>query len=180
MTKQEFIARADRFGLPGLLKRSVLAFPDGADVLDRVMQGLCDAVVLEIGTYRGVSSAYMARRCKRVITIDLVKGQIERDGDAFDRKAFWRHMGIDNIDLFLVDDDHAKAAALAPLDFDLAFIDGGAVNVADDFSLVRRCGRVLFHDYDTVKTRRIVYDFVNSLPPDEVEIMGLFALWQKK
>lgn len=172
----DFVARADSFGVPGLLKRSVFAFAGAAEVLDAVLSGF--KRVLEIGTYRGVSAAYIATRCQSVVTIDLSHGQLERDGETFDRHAFWKHMGAENIELLLVEDDAEKAGAIATLEFDLAFIDGGAVNVADDFALVSRCGAVLFHDYDKVKTRRVVYDFVNSLPPKEVKTFGMFALWQ--
>lgn len=178
MIEAEFIARADRFGTPGLLKRSVFAFPGSGAILDRVLGDFRDSTVLEIGTYRGVSAAYIATRCKSVVTIDLSHGQLERDGETFDRYAFWKHMGADNIELLLVEDDAEKASAIATLEFDLAFIDGGAVNVADDFALVSRCGAVLFHDYDKVKTRKVVYDFVNALPPAEIEVMGMFALWR--
>lgn len=174
-----FIARADSFGNARVLKRSVLAFPGGGQDLLAVLRAVKPASVLEIGTYRGVSAALMATFCDRVTTLDLIEGQIEKDGERFDRAAFWRHMCVeDKIELFFVCEDADKRAVLAGRSFDLAFIDGGAVNVAADFELVRHCGAVLFHDYDQTKTRKVVFDFVNSLPAGEVKIFGMFALWR--
>lgn len=178
MNAPAFIERAGQFGEPRLLKRSVFSFPDGAEVLDRVFGSGRYQTVLEIGTYRGVSAAYMATMCRKVITVDLWRGQLEWDGETFDRTAFWRHMGAANIEFVRVHDDQEKKTRLAAMQFDIAFIDGGAVNVADDFALVKRCGAVLFHDYDPIKTRKVVYDFVNSLPPAQVQVTGMFAFWK--
>ena len=164
-----------------VLKRSALSIRGGAGVFERVLRDKGYRTVVEIGTYRGCSAAEIAQHCRRVVTIDLAHGQLEKMGEPFDRDAMWKALGIDNIDLRLVCDDAEKAVVLRGLRFDLAFIDGAhdAQSVSDDFSMVRRCGRVLFHDYD----RRggpdtdDVYDFVNSLPPHQVEIMDIFALW---
>lgn len=179
MTEAAFRAKADAFGVPRLLKRSVLAFSTGGAILERTLRGQGYRTVLEIGTYRGVSTAYIAQMCERVITVDLYTGQLEREGEVFDRRAFWSHMGVEEkITQVRVSGDAEKAQLLSGRQFDFAFIDGGLVNVASDFALVKRCGAVLFHDYDTTKDRRIVFDLVNSLPPSEVEIMDNFALWK--
>lgn len=174
-----FIERAAAFGHPGLLKRSVFSFPDGEKTIRSLLGGGKYKNVIEIGTYRGVTAAFMATLCERVTTVDLHCGQIEKDGDGFDRSKFWNHMGVKNIDLVLVENDADKRKKVGQLDFDFAFIDGGLFNVASDFDLVRRCGNVLFHDYDTTRDRKIVFDFVNTLPASQVTPMGMFALWSK-
>ena len=163
------------------LKRSALRLPGGEGVFRRVLAGEGYRSALEIGTYRGCSTAAIAQYVERVTTIDLLHGIVERDG-GFDRLAFWDSLGLRNIALVQVTDDAEKGEVIAGLDFDFAFIDGGhdEVSVRRDFALVRRCGRVLFHDYDTSGRAwlRHVFDLVNELPVSEVELFDNFAMWK--
>lgn len=162
---------------PKFLRKSTLSIRDGAGVFERVLGGSNYKTVLEIGTYRGVTAAFISQFVDRVITIDLKHGQLERQGTPFDRVAFWDSLGITNIDLHLVNDDADKARVVKASAFDFAFIDGdhNGQAPADDFALVRRCGTVLFHDFgaDNGVTR-----FVNTLPRKQVEIIDIFALWK--
>ena len=156
-----------------VLKRSALSIRDGAGVFEKVLSGKGYRTALEIGTYRGVSAAEISRYVDRVVTIDLKHGRQEQLGERFDRRAFWDSLGIDNIELHLIADDTEKAELIDSLDFDFAFVDGAHdATVADDFELVKRCGRVLFHDYDSRGTpeKDFVYDFVMSLPKEEVQV----------
>jgi len=70
------------------------------------------------------------------------------------------------------------------LEFDFAFVDGAHYDqaVRFDFALVKRCGRVLFHDYDNrgPPNRDDIYRFVNSLSGNvggTVVVDGVFAMW---
>ena len=166
---------------PRFLRKSALNIRGGGGVFERVMAGKGYKTILEIGTYRGCAAAEIAQHCERVITIDLKNGKLEQSGESLDRLAFWNTLGVNNIDLHLVDDDDEKTALIAGLEFDLAFIDGGhnIKSVQTDFNLTKRCGRVLFHDADDSgrPDRNIVHDFVKSLPRDQVEFMDIFALW---
>jgi len=164
-----------------MLRRSVLSIRGGAGVLQSILSTGKYRTALEIGTYRGVGAAEMSQYCERVITIDLKHGRMEQLGEKHDRHAFWRSLGIDNIDLRLVADNAEKAALINTLEFDFAFIDGakdGAI-VAADFELVKRCGTVLFHDYDDRGAPHLnaTYDFVNTLPKHQVRVIDIFALW---
>jgi predicted O-methyltransferase YrrM len=164
----------------GVLKRSAMNIRGGAGVFQKVMEGRGIRTALEIGTYRGVSAAEMSRWCDRVVTIDLVGGKLESSGERFDRRAFWKSLGVENVELVLVDDDSDKAQVIAELEFDFAFVDGAHDHtVARDFQLVKRCGRVLFHDYDRrgVPGQDHVYDFINTLPKEQIQVMDIFALW---
>jgi predicted O-methyltransferase YrrM len=163
-----------------VLKRSALSIRDGAGVFEKVLAGKGYRTALEIGTYRGVSAAEISRYVDRVVTIDLKHGRQEQLGESFDRKAFWRSLGLDNIELRLIADDAEKAEIVNALDFDFAFVDGAHdETVANDFALVKRCGNVLFHDYDSrgSKEKDFVYDFVNTLPKEQIQVLDIFALW---
>ena len=73
-----------------------------------------------------------------------------------------------------------KWRKLKGLDFQFAFIDGAHdETVARDFEWTKRCGRVLFHDYDRrgVAVQDHVYNFVNTLPKEQVQVHDIFALW---
>lgn len=173
-----FKAKVVEFAGAGAFNRSALSIRNGGGVFERVIGG----TVLEIGTYRGMSAAYMAMLCDRVITVDLLHGKMEINQEAFDRDAFWRHMGVaDRIEPHLVADDIEKTILVGGLNFDIAFIDGAHDDtVRLDFAITRRCGRVLFHDADDSgrPDRNIVHDFVKSLPSNQVEYMDeVFALW---
>lgn len=164
----------------GMLKRSALNIRGGAHAFERVMAGKGFRTTVEIGTYRGCAAAEMAQYCERVVTIDLKHGKLEQAGEQFDRRAFWDSIGVRNIDLILIENDTEKAKVLGEIEFDFAFVDGAHDRtVARDFELVKRCGRVLFHDYDS--RGRVdqdqVFNFVNSLPKEQIEVFDIFALW---
>jgi predicted O-methyltransferase YrrM len=163
-----------------VLKRSALSIRGGAHVFERVLSGKGYRTVLEIGTYRGVSAAEMAQYCDRVATIDLKHGKLEQMGESFDRRALWDSLGVHNIDLYLVEDNARKAKLIKGLEFDFAFLDGAHdKTVANDFEMVKRCGRVLFHDYDPRGRDDLdhAYNFVNTLPREQIQVMDIFALW---
>lgn len=173
-------AIAEKYG-DGFLNKSVLSIRDGGGVFEEILGGRAYRTALEIGTYRGVSAAEMSTYCDRVITIDLEHGKLEHGGEDFDRRAFWSSLGVTNVDLRLVRDDAHKAQVVAGLDFDFAFVDGAHdETVAFDFALVKRCGAVLFHDYCKRSGKRsYVYDFVNTLPKDQVQVIDIFAFWKR-
>ncbi len=165
---------------PRVLRRSALNIRGGAGVFERLLAGKGYRTALEIGTYRGCAAAEMASYCERVITIDLKAGRLESLNETFDRAAFWASLGIANIDLRLVEDDAEKKALIDTIEFDFAFIDGAHdARVRDDFEMVKRCGRVLFHDYDRrgIPDLDHVYDFVNTLPRQQVQVLDIFAYW---
>lgn len=162
------------------LKRSILSIREGGGVMEHFLSGKGVRTALEIGTYRGVGAAEISQFVDRVITIDLHHGRLEQLGEKWDRRAFWRSLGIDNIELRLVRDDAEKAALIEALQFDFAFVDGAHdQRVRDDFELVKRCGRVLFHDVDSRGKPELdhVYNFVMSLPRAQLQFMDIFALW---
>ena len=112
----------------------------GEEVIESILKPLELNTVVEIGTFQGVTSVLLAKYCKKLITIDI--------HSQADRYAIWDSMKIDNIDSYIVRDDAEKAEILKDIDFDLAFIDGNHNNVIPDIEMCRKCGRLLFDDYD--------------------------------
>jgi hypothetical protein len=130
---------------------------------------------VEIGTFRGLSTAILAHYCQKVTTIDI---------KIFEEAiCLWKYFGVrDKIKYCCVDSDASKAQAIEDVGkFDFAFIDGlhtlDAVKV--DFELVKKCGTVLFHDYGMPDIPDIKI-FVDALPFKEVTIKHPFALWKQQ
>lgn len=163
-----------------VLRKSAINIRGGAGVFEKVLSGKGYKTALEIGTYRGCAAAEISQYVERVVTIDLVQGKLEGQGEAWDRAAFWNSLGVENIEFHAVADNVYKTRLIDSLEFDFAFIDGAHDrSVRLDFDLVRRCGRVLFHDYERrgVKGQDDVCDFVDSLPKSQVQVLDIFALW---
>ncbi len=168
---------------PHVLKKSIISIRGGAGVLPAVLEGKGVRNALEIGTYRGVGAAELSQYVDHVYTVDLRRGKLESNGEKWDREAFWRGLGIENITQVIVDDDVQKAAFIASLTFDFALIDGNhhdPAAIAADFDLVKRCGHVLFHDADRsgLPRKDHVIDFIESLPKAEVTYRDIFAEWK--
>lgn len=163
------------------LRKSVISVRGGAGVITKVLEGKGIRTALEIGTYKGVGAAEISQYVDRVVTVDLKHGRMEQHRENWDRHAFWSSLGITNIDLVLVKDDREKASFIKELDFDFALIDGAHdPTVANDFAMVKHCGRVLFHDFDSRGTaeKDHVYNFICSLPKEQITKLDIFALWQ--
>lgn len=163
--------------------RSVLATPHDEDVFRYFLRDKSIKRAVETGTFKGTATALIAHYADKVITIDT-KNYV-------DKYPFWIEYGVyRKIESYIVDDEADKAKLLADIDFDFAFIDGdhSAEGVKSDFEAVKKCGRVLFHDY---YERHSCFDMgcaqfqgivplVDSLPNDELTISRPFAYWEEK
>jgi hypothetical protein len=126
---------------------------------------------VEIGTYLGVSSLFLAHYAYHLTTIDVIPRT--------EPVSLWNYFGVSpKITYAVALDNKAKQEYLSGLDFDFAFIDGdhSYEGVKFDFELVERGGRVLFHDYPG---KEGVKKFVDELPKKELEIVKNFAYWEK-
>jgi SAM-dependent methyltransferase len=129
-------------------------------------QRIVGRTCLEIGSWNGLSAAVLARHFARVISIDVVDNPVKHD--------IARRFGL-KIEFNVLRAD-IQATAIAQLDFDFAYLDGDhAHRTPEDFAAVRRCGRVLFHEY--WRAQPPVFDLVNSLGP-VVAGGTCFALWK--
>jgi len=145
--------------------------------------------IMEIGTYRGLGAAYMAHFANKVYTFDVV--------DYPEKYKAWYELGVSNkINFYLIKFRDVKNGVfknivgtyeltmkevdikpiIDNIEFDFAFIDGNHTyeDVKADFELVKRCGRVLFHD---VSSRfEGVRKFIKELG---VKITGNIGYWEK-
>jgi len=169
------------------LRRSILKDPEEETKFRRLVAkaggGRPIKCAVEIGTYKGTATALLAYYADQVVTIDKY--------NFIDKYTFWLEYGVyDKIHSYIVKDNEDKADVLAKYNFDLAFLDGdhSAEGVRADFNLVKKCGKVIFHDYYEENTGfdkgsaiiQGVVSLVNSLPLDEVTIGRPFAYWEKK
>jgi len=131
---------------------------------------------LEIGTFYGVSAIVLSQFFDRVICVT-----IDVDGARDMKYRIVEKLGIENIRFFDVANNVEKQKLIASLDFDFCYSDGDhTYDAEDDFSMVKKCGRVLFHEYWPIQSS--VWNLVNSLPQDEVTRAehDCFAYWARK
>lgn len=125
---------------------------------------------IEIGTRKGLTAIVLAGHFDEVVTIDI-KPDPEKHEIA-------DYVGAKNIRFIDVKDNAEKADIINNLTFDGAYVDGDhAKDTEADFKLVKRGGRVLFHEY--WKSQEPVWNLVNRLVEkgDNVSIEGKLALW---
>lgn len=140
--------------------------------LDRFMResGFRGKRCIEIGTCKGLTAIILARHFEEVVTFDIFPDDDKRDLAECCR--------IENIRFFDVANNTQKAEIVNGLEFDAAYVDGNhAVDTEADFKLVRRAGRVLFHEYWPLQPP--VWSLVNNLrKTGTVTTHGdSFALW---
>lgn len=121
---------------------------------------------VEIGTLKGLTAIVLARYFERVVTIDIVDDPLKREIAAM--------LGVHNVEFHTVTDNAEKAKRIALLTFDAAYVDGDhARDTESDFALVKRCGKVLFHEHWPAQPA--VMALCGRL--GKVATQGKFALW---
>ncbi len=97
--------------------------------------------VVETGTYKGLSSAYMAQFVNKVHTFDIT--------DYPQKYKIWQDCGVaDKIVFHYIKNRDDLVPILKNIKYDFAFIDGEHTYEAckADFEILKECGRVLIHD----------------------------------
>lgn len=156
----------DEIGVEVFRRSSVL---EGFDEFLRTthFKGEC---CMEIGTCNGLTAVVLARYFKKVISVDVAPSAMKH--------IVARSAKVDTRVHFIeVKDNAEKARVVSSFAFDAAYSDGDhARDTYTDFELVRKCGRVLFHEY--WQTQPPVWNLVNSLArTGMVKTKGKFALW---
>jgi len=149
----------------------IIHFDENAKTFREMFQryALYDTVI-EIGTNRGITAALLSCYAKRVITID-----IELNDWCF---KFWKYLKRDNISYFVYKPEDIYSY-LENETFDFAFIDGDHTGnfPRNDFEAVKKCGKVLFHDYFLDKRFPAVNEVINSLE-GHLWIKEPYVLWR--
>lgn len=124
---------------------------------------------VEIGTCKGLTALVLSRFFDTVVSVDIVADH--------QRNEIAEFVGVKNVHFMTVANNYEKADLLDKLVFDAAYADGDhAQDTMLDFSLVRKCGRVLFHEYWEVQPE--VMRLVSRLAKQgHVVTSGKFALW---
>lgn len=172
-TGQEWIdlhkTMEDRFGHEAMCRSSI------GERFARALEGRRFGTVLEIGTFAGLSAVWLCQVSDKVITVDTeVHPLVEK---------VLADMGVaDKVHRIVVPSNEEKVKAIAPLRFDMAFIDGDHTRegVVLDFDLVKRCGAVLFHDYPRTCCKDddgATYVLDTLAPPGTILRMNPFAWW---
>lgn len=154
-----------RFGIEPFRRSSVL---EGFDAF-LGSNGIRGRRCVEIGTCAGLTAIVLARYFEEVVTIDIAPHP--------QRYAIAAFLGVENVRAVEVTSNAQKAACVAALDFDAAYVDGDhAHDTEADFALVKRCGRVIFHEY--WEAQPPVWNLVNLLRGSgTVATSGKLALW---
>lgn len=155
----------DQFGADAFRRSSL--FDGLAAFLAKVKLGGKRCV--EIGTFNGITALVLARHFEEVVSIDIFPHTLKH--------AVLKASGVKNVRFIDVKNNEEKAAILKDMEFDAAYVDGDHVkDTVTDFELVRKCGRVVFHEY--WQQQAPVWNLVNSLRvKDSVFIDGKLALW---
>jgi len=142
-------------------------------------------IAIESGTFHGVSTALLADYFDEIHTFEIENGYVK---DKMLHYKIWEYLGINNkIHFHLIKNDKEKENILKSINYNFGWIDGNhTIGTKIDFKLLKNCGRILFHDYNTEKAInnkgmwKAVYDYINSLKENIVKINEPFVLWIKK
>lgn len=130
---------------------------------------------LEIGTYHGITAIILSQYFERVVCVS-----IDDDPKKLMKREIVDFLGLTNIEFRDVISNQHKAEIVEALEFDFAYVDGDHTHDTPlDWSLAKRCGRVLLHEYWPIQAP--VWNLVNALPQAEVTRAeyDCFAYWQR-
>lgn len=141
--------------------------------LRKLFKAVSPQRAVEIGTLYGITTTLLAHYSTEVVTIDINYQQIA--------SYISHYFGVnDKIRAIIVKDNKDKKELLDYLNFDFAFIDAEHTyeGVKLDFECVKKCGRVLFHDYGLTNHPGVT-EFINELPIEDMLFYKPFAFWEK-
>lgn len=137
--------------------------------------GFSGHICLEIGTLKGLTAIVLSRYFQKVITVDIIDDPMKYEIADF--------LGVKNIEFINVKNNEEKKETIDDLLFDACYQDGNHANdTNEDFRLVKRCGRVMFHEF--WNSQIPVMNLVSALElagsvglAGKVVKKGKFALW---
>lgn len=144
MSVQEVLA--NRFGLDDVNLMSCVYIDDGENSMRHLMEkyGPFNHAI-EIGTFRGVSTAILSEYCMHIDCVDIV--------DQPERKSYWDFLEVKNAKYHLATDNADKCRIVSELiadnNIDFVFVDGdhSYESARQDIDLCDSVKTVLVHDY---------------------------------
>jgi len=168
--------------------KDVLSQPDGSalhdvgsgeEIFQYIMEEAFEPGIMkhgvEIGTCCGISTVMLAGFCNHITTFDI------RDTPV--RFSIWEHFQVkDRITSVIVKNSQEVRAAVSALSFDFAYIDAAHLyeNVVFDIETVKRCGRIVFHDYDLYSVNHVMKAVHELLCNSRGRFLAIppFAYWE--
>lgn len=95
-------------------------------------------VAVEIGTWNGLTSAFMAQFFRKVITCDIV--------DEKPKYEVWKKLGVKNIEFVKVDSERDKEKKMMALEYHFAYLDGDHRKPDVDWLILNKCKTGLIHE----------------------------------
>jgi hypothetical protein len=133
---------------------------------------------LEIGTYNGITAVVLSQFFEKVVCVSVDAEDLKR---RIIKRDIVKFLGITNIEFHDCLDNSEKARIVQSMDFDFAYMDGDHTHdTRTDFELVRRCGRVLFHEAWAIQEP--VWNLTHELPAEEMvwADFDCFAYWEAR
>ena len=130
---------------------------------------------VEIGTYRGVTAAFMAEQAEKIYTFDIK--------DYPEKRTLWQKTGTDNKIVFAkINTISDIKDFLSGITFDFCFIDGPgtAKELSAAFKIARAGGRVLFHNSGPKEKYKVVREYVTTLDVTPVGTQSLYWTGEPK
>lgn len=174
------------------IRRSIMSLRNGDAIIRKAFSNRGIKRIVEIGTFRGVTTAFMAKEFNcEIYTIDKRIGQVEEmlDECKVTREQIWETVGVtDKIKSFTITNNNEKWHIINSInwEFDAAFIDGHEDDTLNDFNLLRRCGLILFHDVGGSRPAisRVIKELEKSgkiyYISNDTTDADLFAIWDNK
>jgi len=126
-------------------------------------------ICIELGTLRGVSTAVLVKNlCDIVYTFDIKQYP--------ECESLWNSLKVlPQIVHYIVKERNKEKEIIDSLSADFAFVDTihDYENVKLDFEMVKKCGRVLFHDAHFPEVRKFLKEIGAQLWGRE----GVFGYW---
>lgn len=171
MTVQEKLA--ERFGIDEVNYLSCVYIDDGENSMRELLKryGPFEHAI-EIGTYRGVSTAILSEYCGQIDCIDIV--------DQPERKSYWDYLGVNNAKYHLAKSNDDKKEIVRKLinrgDIDLVFVDGdhSYQSARADIDLCHNVPYILVHDYSQSHFPGVVRSVDET--SGRKDIVNLFAM----
>ena len=129
-------------------------------------------VMVKIGTCSGVSTTYFSQWASHISTYDIKNVKI--------KYKIWELFNLKNISCCSVQSDIIPKL-IANEKFDFAFVDGAHdyESVVKDIAMVKRCRRILFHDYYSLEVQKAVNSLI-ATDGGKLKIeTNNFAYWEK-